>query len=201
MGSVCVYGGVKLKGRMSSRVATAVLLLVAAAALPGLARGAPAQGGPPPAQVAAMACGPMQAQMGAQFAAKFGSMAGCIAKVTPLAEAATAACATAADPQACMQAELQKRITSLVGSGGGSGGPSAAALGATVSKKACANAKKQAGAKFPYASTAACTAKIKAKATTLAKAALAKCKTNQACLQRELGKSATTLQALLAPPR
>jgi hypothetical protein len=156
-----------------------------------------AGGGPGAAQLAQLTCLQMQGQLGAQFASKFGSMAGCIGKVTPLATAAAQKCATSADQQGCITTALTATVTSLLG-GGSSGGTSAASLGNTIATQTCTTAQKQLKAQFPFASLAACKAKIKAQATTIAAAALKKCGISaaaQACLQKEIQAKAASLQA------
>ena len=170
------------------------------AGTPTTGAGAPpggAGGGPGAAQLAQLTCLQLQGQLGAQFASKFGSLAGCISKVTPLATAAAQKCATSADQQGCITKALTATVTSLLG-GGSSGSTSAASLGNTIATQTCTTAQAQLKAQFPFASIAACKAKIKAQATTIAAAALKKCGISasaQACLQKEIQAKAASLQA------
>lgn len=148
--------------------------------------------------------------MGPQFTTQFGSTAGCVARVTVVAGQVAAQCASAADQQGCLQAGLTKAAMSLAGggsatgtssSGGSSAGMSAAQLADTTASQTCTAAKAQLGKKFPFATAAACTAKVRPTALKLATAALARCPTGaaaQACITSELKKGAPALQAALA---
>lgn len=180
----------------------------------GGAAGAPGAGGPSPQMLATQVCAQLQGQMGAQFTAKFKTTAGCVTQVVALAAKQATACAGAADQQGCITQGLMAQATQLAAGAGGSAGAGSgstgapakgitpAALATTTATQTCTAAKAQLKAKFPFATQAACIAKVKPTALKLATAALAKCKTQpqaaqQACVTKAIQAGSGQLQAAL----
>ncbi len=176
----------------------------------GMPAGAPAgagAGGPTPQVLATQICAQLQAQMGAQFTTKFGSQAGCLKQATALATAQAARCQTAADPQTCVTQGITAAAATLAGGTAGAGSPgagtssqgiSAGTLADTTATQTCTAARAQLAAKFPFATQAACKAKVRPTALKLATAAIAKCtvpSTMQACLTKAMQAGSAQLQA------
>ena len=157
--------------------------------------------------IASKACQQAKAQLGSKFEKQLGSMAACKAKIdvqaTKLAKDALAKCQSASDQEACARREVEKNAASLqTALRSGAAGANAGEIADEITDRACQAAKGKLGSKFEkqLGSLEACTGKIKADATKLAKDAIAKCKDAkdlEGCIRQLVETDAVSLQFAL----